>query len=142
MTLARVNRNKGYYEPDFFGGVLDTFLNGGEVVANKKSVPVNVRETDQAFEIQFSLAGYDKEDVAINVEKHVLTVTGTERKAEEEAGKYTRKEFELKGFERSFKLPEIVEEEKIEAGFKNGILSITVPKKEPVKPVSIQIDVK
>lgn len=142
MTLARVNKNRGYYEPDFFGGVLDSFLNNTDSKVNRNSVPVNVLESDQAFDIQFLLAGYEKDDVEIKVEKHVLSVSGKEKTKETENAKYTRKEFELNGFERSFTLPETVEEEKIEANFKNGILTISIPKKEPVKPVSIKIDVK
>lgn len=143
MTVARVNRNKSdYYEPDFFGGVLDSFFKGGVDRSSKQSISANVSETDAAYEIQFLLAGFAKEDVEINVEESVLNVKGTKVSSNSEDVKFLRKEFALKDFERAFTLPETVKIEDIKATFSNGILSVELPKKEPVKPVSVKIDVK
>jgi HSP20 family protein len=81
--------------------------------------------------------GLTKEDFKINVENDVLTVSN-EKKTEtsEKNEKYTRKEFSYSSFLRSFTLPEIVDMEKINAGYENGILTLTLPKKEEAKPKS------
>lgn len=141
MTVARVSRNRSdYYAPDFFGGVLDSFIHGDVRSGNKKSVAANVVEADDAYEIQFLLAGFSKEDVEIKVEDNVLNVKGEKEQVDSDV-KQLRKEFSVKNFERAFTLPDTVNLGGIKATFDNGILSIDLPKREPVKPVSVKIDV-
>lgn len=108
-----------------------------------KAPSVNVAETDEGFQVEFATPGYSKEDFKINVEKEVLTVSG-EHKAEslDENKKYSRKEFSYSSFKRSFTLPETVDVNKIEANYKDGILSLLVGKKEEEKPVVKEIAVK
>ena len=143
MTVAKVRNNKNdYYTPDFLGGVLDSFFNGEVSRSSKSSVAVNVLESNAAFQIQFSLAGFSKEDVEISVEDSVLNVKGKKEGSESNENKVLRKEFSLSDFERAFNLPETINIEAVNAEFDNGILTIELPKKEPVKPVSVKIDVK
>ena len=106
---------------------------------NGSSVPaVNVKETDTAFELQMAAPGMEKKDFKVELEQDTLIISAQkENKSEEksEDGRYSRKEFSYQSFRRSFNLPEdLVKAEDISANYKEGILYIMVPKKEPAKP--------
>ncbi len=111
---------------------------------NSKHVPaVNIAENEQEYHLEFALAGYNKENLKINLDQDTLTVSAkVEKKAsnESEDKKYTRREYTSKSFSRSFYLPEQVNEEDIEAVFENGILVLTLPKaaKEKAKEINIK----
>ena len=79
------------------------------------------------------LPGLSKSDFEINVEKDVLTVSAKVEKENEESVKYSRKEFNYNEFKRTFHLPETIDTSKIEANFNNGILTLTLAKKEEAK---------
>ena len=107
---------------------------------------VNIRETSDAYAVEVAAPGLSKEDFKIQVENGMLTISSQkEQKAEvnDEKGKYTRKEFSYSSFSRTFTLPEkTVDTEKIGAKYADGILFITIPKKDEVKvksPKMIQI---
>lgn len=107
-------------------------FNGGSVPA------VNVKETDAAFELEMAAPGMEKKDFKIELEQDTLVVSvQKENKSEEksEDGRYSRREFSYQSFRRSFNLPEdLVKADEISANYKEGILHIMVPKKEPAKP--------
>ncbi|MGB8490429.1 MAG: Hsp20/alpha crystallin family protein [Bacteroidales bacterium] len=90
---------------------------------------VNIREDDQKFMLDLAVPGMDKKDLKIDLNKDLLTIA-SENKNESQESKdgYQRKEFSYSAFCRSFQLPENITRDKIEASYKNGILSITVPK--------------
>jgi len=107
------------------------------------SVPaVNVKETDSGFELEMAAPGMSKKDFKIELENNMLVISSQlESKTEEnsEDGKYSRKEFSYQAFTREFQLPEnSVNEDEISASYKDGILHIQVPKKEPVRPKLIK----
>lgn len=89
----------------------------------------NIIEMPGQFEIQMALPGIDKSKVKIAVENELMHVT-FEHDEQQSALKYLRREFAPKSFERSFSLPKTVDANKINADYTNGILSITIPKKE------------
>ncbi|MCE7924349.1 MAG: Hsp20/alpha crystallin family protein [Haliscomenobacteraceae bacterium CHB4] len=130
-----------------FNGFLDEFFNrnisnfiGSDAVLNQPAV--NIVETDEAFKLEFAAPGYDKQDFSVNVENDFLTVSASrETKNEEQNERYTRREFSVTSFKRSFKLPKTVNQEAIAAVYENGILNVTLGKKEEAKPVvkTIQI---
>jgi HSP20 family protein len=94
----------------------------------------NVVENDKSFEIEFAIPGMNREDIKINVENDVLTVSSEkEAKKEEKDKNYTRKEFSYSSFSRSFTLPETVDADQINARLENGILKVDLPKKEEAK---------
>ena len=145
MTLVKWSPNR-----HFLTGVdrmLDDFFNDGwnvpAVTQNTHWQPsVDIRETDDAFTIIADLPGLKKKDVNLNVKDGKLEISG-ERIFEnkEENGTYHRRERSYGSFNRSFHLPEIVLEEKITASFKDGILSVEVPKAEEVKPKGYEIKI-
>jgi HSP20 family protein len=98
---------------------------------------VNVKESDEAFEIEVAAPGMNKDDFKVNLENNVLTISSEkkEEKKHEEKGRYTRREFSYQSFQRSFTIPEnLVEGDKITAKYFDGLLCIKLPKKEEVKP--------
>jgi HSP20 family protein len=128
-----------------FPSVFDDFLTRDlfnfpmHSISKGSSVPaVNVKETDTAFELEMAAPGMEKKDFKVELEQDTLVISAQkENKSEEksEDGKYSRKEFIYQSFRRSFNLPEdIVKADEISANYKEGILHIMVPKKEPAKP--------
>ncbi len=117
------------------------FLAQSSQVENQKKnncfVPsTNVMEDENAFRMELMVPGFSKKDIKINVEKNMLTISSekhTEKDEKQSEVVFTRREFGHKDFCRSFELPETVDVENIKADYKNGILSITLPKKEEVK---------
>ena len=90
---------------------------------------VNIREDDQKFMLELAVPGMDKKDLKIDLNEDLLTIS-SENKNESHESKdgYQRKEFSYASFCRSFQLPENVTRDMIEANYKDGILSITLPK--------------
>lgn len=103
---------------------------------NNLSMPaVNVSEMDSEFRIDVAAPGFDKEDFNINVENNVLTISSEKQIEEENKDQETvnRREFTYGAFQRSFNLPTSVDADKIKARYENGVLKITIPKKEEAK---------
>lgn len=107
---------------------------------------VNVRETNEDYLIEVAAPGMKREEFKVELDNNLLTISSQrEEKQEEhdESGNYTRREFNYQSFQRSFTLPENkVQGEKITARYADGILHITVPKKDeakikPVKQITI-----
>ena len=95
---------------------------------------VNIAETAENFLIELSAPGFSKENFKVEVENEVLTISGEQKNEKNEEGKtYTRKEFGYGSFKRAFGLPKTVDTEKIDAKYENGILKITVSKREEAK---------
>lgn len=140
-TLVRTNGSLFPSMPsllnDFF---TDDWLNSS--LANWKSsgatLPaVNVKETNDDFRIEVAAPGMKRDDFKVELDNHILTISSQREDQREDKGQdgdYTRREFSYQSFQRSFTLPEgKVEGEKIAARYVDGILYITVPKKEEAK---------
>lgn len=99
----------------------------------------NVSEQEKDYTIELALPGFSKEEISINFEDEILTVTaGRQPKEDVKGPKYTWNEFGYKSkYERSFQLPETVDADNISAAFENGILHVTLPKKE-VQPSAVK----
>jgi len=113
------------------------FYTSGSPTFSKKLPAVNILETKDNFQIELSAPGLSKEDIQIDLEKDILKISGkkiTEKKDGEEK-KYTLREFNFSDFTRSFTLPETIDNQAISAKFENGILILTLAKKEEAKPV-------
>ncbi len=107
----------------------DTFWNG-----NTSQPALNIKETDDDFEIELSAPGFGKKDFNVTIEDGCLNITAEKEHSEEEKDdNYTRREFSYNSFERSLQLPESVKEEAIKAKYKDGILSFKLVKKEEAK---------
>lgn len=102
---------------------------------------MDLEENESAYLMTIDLPGVKKEDVQVNLNGNILTVSGERKRMETVTDKNgTRKEERAYGkFQRSFTLPETVNAEKIEANLENGVLSLALPKAEAAKPRTIQI---
>ncbi len=96
---------------------------------------VNVKETDSEFLLELAAPGMSKKDFDINLENDVLTISSEHKEGEEKKdGDYTRREFSYQSFQRTFTLPEnMVDGDKIDAKYKDGILQLKLPKLEHAK---------
>ena len=147
MTL--VKRNNGLFDlPSIFDDFITrSWFDGSndQLANNGGTVPaVNVKENENHFTVEMAAPGLGKDDFKIELNDDVLTISSEkENKVEEkdENGRYTRREFSYSSFRRSFTLPEIADDEKIEAKYENGVLNLIIPKKEEVKPKVKQITI-
>jgi HSP20 family protein len=141
MTLVKFNNGlKNNFADAFESLVNDSFISDRLV----SRVPaVNIAENDNEFHIELAAPGLKKEDFKINLDKNILSVSA-EKKAENngETKKYSKREYSYNSFVRSFTLPETVDYSKIEADYTDGILKLTVAKREDAKYQSREIAVK
>jgi HSP20 family protein len=139
MTLIKFKKDNGMeqYTERFplFSEMFNDFFNNWPLDFRRNSVPaVNISETNDHFKIEVAAPGLNKEDFKISVDDDMLTISAEKKEESEEKDKrYTRKEFSYVSFSRSFNLPEMVDADKIEAHYNNGVMSLTLPKKEEMK---------
>ena len=117
--------------------------NGKESLTVADWIPtVDISETDGEYVIKAELPDVKKEDVKITLEDGVLTLTGERRQEKEEKStKYHRVERSYGSFVRSFSLPDLVDETKVKAEYRDGMLNLHLPKSEKAKPRAIEVRV-
>ena len=104
--------------------------------------PVNVVETDESFNLALVAPGFLKEDFKLTINKGELTIEAKviEKKTNDN-GKYNRREFKKQSFKRTFLLDQSINSDAILAAYTNGILKLTLPKKEEAKAINKEIKV-
>ena len=140
MLLVKKNGTVSNYRNP---SVWDDFLNrdifnwGSDFSNTGSSLPaVNIKENENSFAVEMAAPGMEKKDFKIEVDGHTLTISSERQDQNEEKDEaFTRKEFSYKSFYRSFHLPkDVVDADKINAKYENGILFLEIPKKEEAKP--------
>lgn len=134
-------RKRGF---DFFNDFLNSLENVSvnDVVADFKPA-VNTREGSEAYHIDVDLPGVKKEDISINVEDNVLTISGKrETKSEVKEQDYYKVESSYGKFQRSFTLPEKVDIENIRAATEDGVLEVIIPKLQVIQNSVKNIEIK
>ena len=102
--------------------------------------PVDIKENMDSYQVTMEVPGVNKEDISIEMKDSVLSISGKrEISSEEKDETYHRIERYYGSFCRSFTIPTPVDEKKIDAAYKDGILTISIPKKEEAKPKKIVI---
>ena len=119
-------------------------LGGQEIMTGGDWAPrVDISETEKEFTIKAEIPDVKKDEVKISVDNGVLSIQGERKQEKEEKGKkFHRVERYYGSFTRSFTLPDNVDETKIEASFKDGMLNIQIPKSEKSKPKAIDVKIK
>jgi HSP20 family protein len=114
----------------------------GELSTRTWAPPVDIYETENDIVLKAELPGVDPKDVEVKVEDNTLYLKG-ERKFEKEVRNesYHRVERSYGSFARSFSLPNSISTDKVKAEFKDGLLTLTLPKREEAKPRTVKIDV-
>lgn len=103
---------------------------------------VDIKETKDDFVLMAEIPGMSKDDIKINISENTLTIKGEKKEEKkEEDHNYHRVERRYGTFQRSFTLPTQIQGDKVKAAYKDGVLTIMMPKKEEVKPKEIPITV-
>lgn len=146
MTLLKVNGSpaKKTYT-SFLDDWFNEWTNFGRDDENVqwKTVPVNIHETKDAFHLELNAPGLKKEDLKINVEDDVLTIS-YEQKEETKSEDYktVRREFKHYSFKRSFTLNDKIDSGNIQGKYEDGILKVHIPKKAEAQAISKQIEIQ
>ena len=156
MTLIRWNPAHDLvpFQSDMLGmqrelnRIFDNFFRGdvaepADMLRSTWAPSVDIRERDNDYLVNVELPGVSKDDVKITLQDNILTVRGEKNQEKEsKESKYHRVERVYGSFQRSFALPAAVKAEKIDASYKDGILTVSLPKAEEAKPKQIEVKVK
>lgn len=137
-ALIRSGETLPFLFDDFFRPWNDWFDTSG-IMGRTLNVPaVNVAESKDDFNLSLAVPGMKKNDFKIDVNGNMITIScEKEEEKEEKEEMYSRKEYNYSSFSRSFTLPEDVNKEKIDAHYENGVLKLSLPKKEGAKKLNI-----
>jgi HSP20 family protein len=158
---TRVNRSQQYYDPaEAAQREFDTVLNrffGGSYVGGPEGgalapYGVDVRENGDHLVVEAELPGFKKDDVDITLENQTLTITAQKREEtpapqqaggqqgkQQDRGNYLLRERRYSRFQRSFTLPDTVDDQSVDAKLQDGVLTITLNKRPETKPRKIQV---
>ena len=149
MSIVKRNNNDLWNTPnlfnDFFTRDLWDWGMRNNSTTNTSIPAVNIRETADSFEVEMAAPGMKKEDFKVELDNNVLTISSEreQRNEENDGQRYARREFSYQSFQRTFHLSkDVVDADKIQARYENGLLRLTIPKKEEAKqrpPKTIQI---
>ncbi len=146
MTLLKVN---GSPVKKQYGSFLDEWLNQwssfgkDDNATSWNGVPVNIHETGEAYHLELSTPGLSKEDIKLNVENGLLTISHEQKEeTKSEDYKTVRREFHYNSFKRSFTLSDKIDVDNIQGKYENGILKVLLPKKEKAQAEIKQIDIQ
>lgn len=131
MNLLK--RNPDFFDTDVFD--LPTRLLGDRMFREREFPLVNIRNLQNEFKVELAAPGYKKEDLKVQVDDGILTVS-SEQKQEETKDQegWRRREFRYNSFERSFQLPDNADPENVQANFADGVLHLTIGKKMQTAP--------
>lgn len=150
MTLVRL-RNRGELAPWFRGGDLQREFDRlfGDMSKDfglfrkQWSPAVDLSETDDAYLIEVDVPGLKQDDIQLEVEGEIVTIKGERKEdVEQNEDRYHRVERHYGAFRRSIRIPGVFDSDAAKATFENGVLSVTLPKREESKPKRIEVAVK
>ena len=149
MSIVKRNNNDLWNTPtlfnDFFNRDLWDWGMRNNSTTNTSIPAVNIRETAEAFEVEVAAPGMNKDDFRIELDNNVLTISSEResRNDEKKGERYARREFSYQSFQRTFHLSkDVVDADKIQAKYENGLLRLIIPKREEAKqrpPKTIKI---
>ena len=140
--MSLIPRNSLFDMDNFFNDSFPSFRLLPAQGDNLGNVAVDIHELKDRFTVEADFPGFDKEDIDVNVDNNVLTVSARheDEKEEKEKGRVIRKERRVGTYARSFNLGKNIDESKIKAEFKDGVLSVSIPKAE-VAPATKKISI-
>ncbi len=141
MSLVRFSNQVPSMFDRFFEGDLFDWSNRNFSTTNTTLPSVNIKDDADGFEVEVAAPGFEKGDFKLELNHDLLTIS-SEKKVEnetKEGERYTKREFSYQSFTRSFTLPNIADGDKIAANYENGILKISIPKKEEAKPKPLRV---
>lgn len=144
-TLAKRTKRPSWMTPFGEEGLGDVFFDRlwpewRRDMGEEWTPTVDLFEKEGNYHLKAEIPGFNKDDISVTVSDGVVTLTGKKESShEEKTDAYHVKEMQSGTFTRSFRLPEEIEDEKIEATYKDGILSVIMPKKEGSKAKKIEV---
>ena len=148
MTLVKLKhkpfeQNFNNWMDDFFAPIASINRFNEQRPTFKTSVPVNVRELENGYQLDVVAPGFEKEAFQIQMDKNLLTISAEVKKEEDEtSNKSVRNEYRFTSFKRSFTIDETIDAENIVASYNNGVLTLNLPKKAVVKPATKNITIQ
>jgi len=136
MSLVRFSNQLPSMFDRFFEGDLFDWSNRNFSLTNTTLPSVNIKENSDEFKVEVAAPGFEKGDFKLELNHDVLTIS-SEKQIENETKedeRYSKREFSYQSFTRSFTLPHSADSERIDATYDNGILFVSIPKKEESKP--------
>lgn len=155
--MTNIMKRENGTQPATFGSVVDQLFQknlsrffddsfwGFDGTPSHQQVPVNIRETAKSYEMELIAPGLNKEDIKLHVEADTFTVSfeqKQENKQENRDENWIRHEFRRQSCRRSFNLDDSIDAGKISARYENGVLLLSLPKKENAQKVSRSIEIK
>lgn len=145
--LPTLWKNRGAFSTTAWDDLMENFFYGWPHSTHEEQAAwcprTDVRETEKEIVLDLELPGIDKKDIMVEVKNNRLTISGERNEETEEGGAdYFQRERRYGKFERSFGLPDTVNEDKVSAHYKNGILTLTLQKSEKALPKEIAVEVK
>jgi HSP20 family protein len=136
MSILRFSDQFPMLFDRFFNNDMFEWSNRNFSTTNTTLPSVNIKESADGFEVELAAPGFAKDDFNIELNHDVLTVS-SDKKVENETRdgeQFARREFSYQSFSRSFTLPATVDGDKIKAKYNNGILTVSIPKRDEAKP--------
>lgn len=136
MSLVRFTNQVPSVFDRFFEGDLFDWSNRNFSLTNTTLPSVNIKENTDEFKVEVAAPGFDKNDFKLQLDHETLTIS-SEKKLENETKdgeRFTKREFSYQSFSRSFSLPQTADGDRIQANYENGILVVSIPKREEAKP--------
>lgn len=128
---------------NLFSDLPGLFTTGFDESMTKVFIPVNVKETEDAYKMEVVAPGFEKSDFQVNVDKNLLTISAERKTEQKEVNeKELRQEYKYRSFKRTFTLHEKIDATGIVAAYINGVLQLNLPKKVEVKPAPTTITIQ
>jgi HSP20 family protein len=150
--MAIIKSNPSSFLPEFISDFFDNSLFPERLFPSSwmtreltRNIPsANIKETKKDYSIELAAPGLEKGDFKIDIDNDVLSISAEKKhETKEENEKFTRHEFEYNAFNRSFRLPDSVNIDKVDAKYENGLLHLTIPKRsESISSLKKEIKLK
>lgn len=134
--MELMTRTKNGWFPNFLEDIIDDRLTEGGVSTMKSLPAVNIEEKEDRYSLELAAPGKTKKDFNIELDDDLLTISSEikeEHRSEDKERNFTRREFSYESFKRSFTLPDTIDQSKVKAHYKNGVLTVDLPKRDEAK---------
>jgi len=148
MTFVKLNnkpteKNFNSLIEDLWKGIPSTINNEFNSLFHKESVPVNIKETKDAYVLEVVAPGWDKNEIKVSLDDKILSISAEKKnEVNDENSSYMRREFTSRSFKRSFTVDEKIDASNIQAKYENGVLTLNLPKMPEVKASSKEISIQ
>ena len=148
MTFVKLNnkpteKNFNSLIEDLWKGIPSTINNEFNSLFHKESVPVNIKETKDAYVLEVIAPGWDKNEIKVSLDDKILSISAEKKnEVNDENSSSVRREYTSRSFKRSFTVDEKIDASNIQAKYENGVLTLNLPKMPEVKASSKEISIQ